>query len=68
MPRRAGVTARRRFHTTSASHGAYVMKCWKAFLYVVGSLIRASIADIDLRPLSPSRASTYCRSDTCCAR
>ena len=31
----------------------------------VGSLTRVSIADIDLRALSPNRPSTYCRSDTC---
>jgi hypothetical protein len=43
------------------------MKCWNAW-YDVGSLIRSSIADIDLRALSPSRPSTYCRNDTCCAR
>ena len=52
---------------TSASHGACVMKCWNAW-YDVGSLTRASIADIDLRALSPSSPSTYWRNDTCCAR
>ena len=40
------------------------MKCWNAW-YDVGSLIRSSIADIDLRALSPSSPSTYWRSDTC---
>ena len=64
IPVRCGTTARRRRHTTSASHGACVMKCWNAW-YDVGSLIRSSIADIDLRALSPSSPSTYWRSDTC---
>jgi hypothetical protein len=67
IPVRSGTTARSRCHTASASHGACVTKCWNAW-YDVGSLIRSSIADIDLRALSPSRPSTYCRSDTCCAR
>ena len=67
MPVRSGTTARRRRQTTSESHGAWVMKCWKAW-YDVGSLTRASIADIDLRSLSPSSPSTYWRSDACCAR
>ena len=53
--------------TGCQSHVACVMKCWKAW-YDVGSLTRASIADIDLRALSPSRPSTYWRKDTCCAR
>jgi hypothetical protein len=67
MPRRSGSTARRQRHTTSASHGASVMKCCNAW-YEPGSVTRANIADIDLRGLSPSRPSTYCRSDTRCAR
>ena len=29
-PLRSGTTARNRVHTVSASHGACVMKCWKA--------------------------------------
>src|SRR5258706_14797704 len=50
MPVRSGVTARNRRHSTVASHGACVMKCWNAW-YEVGSLTRANIADIDLRAL-----------------
>ena len=67
MPVRSGITARNRRHSTVASQGACVMKCWNAW-YEVGSLTRASIADIDLRALSPSSPSTYWRNDTCCAR